>query len=240
MSARPLFFKPMKIDEHKIKALHKVSLFRDLSPKDIREVLPFIQEKTCPKGEVVFSVGESCRRIIIVYQGRVKIFKSSPSGKEQILEVLESGDTCACHPGSSEWSCSSSAQTLTKSVLWILDRTHYVKLVQSNSKLAAMLTEIFARRLCHFASLIESVSLDQPRDRLVKFLLDYHDNHQGLDDPMSIPLTHEEIAQRIGLARETVTRQLQALKKAGMIEIHPQRIAIPDPAALKCLINCSL
>lgn len=227
----------VRMDSERLEAMHRVSLFQDLSESELHDIAPLIQERTYDKGEILYHVGEPCRRIIIIYRGRVKVVKSSSSGKEQILEVLEEGDTCACNSGSSEWICSASAETLTETVVWILDRAHYVKLLQSNSKLMNMLNHIFAQRLCRFSSLIESVALEGPKQRLVRFLLNYHDDHKAADQPLEIALTHEEISQRIGLVRETVTRQLQALKKANVIDILPHRIVILSPAALKRLMD---
>lgn len=168
--------------------IHNISLFRDLSLKEKRSIVPTIVRKKFQKDEIISTAGESCQEIFFVLSGRVKIFRASLNGREQILEILGSGDTCACNPGAAQWSCSSSAQAMTDCELGILSRNQYVQLVKINSTLAQALTRIFAQRLCRMSSLVEEVSLDAPDKRLIKFLLNMSESAPG------ITFTHEEIA----------------------------------------------
>src|SRR3989338_5939761 len=157
--------------------LNDIVLFRDLPTEEKNAIGKRLREETFKKGEILFSEGTVCERILIVQSGRVKIFRLSSLGLEQILEVLGSGDTCACNPGQAHWSCSSSAQALTDCTVWTLSRFNYIQIVKSNSRLAHTLNRIFAERLCRFSSLIETVSMDDPRKRLIKFILELA-NHQ--------------------------------------------------------------
>ncbi|MDP2654414.1 MAG: Crp/Fnr family transcriptional regulator [Candidatus Omnitrophota bacterium] len=213
-----------------------IPLFRGLSPQDLRAIQSCLIEKRLTKGQFLYTEGDGCQRILIVRSGRIKIFKMSAEGREQILEVLNAGDTCACNPGKQNWCCSSSAQALTDCVVWYLPREQYVRLVQDNSRLSRALIQLLAERLFRFGSLIEQVSLNDTQKRLARFILDMNENsvakrnHQNL---VSIPFTRGEIAQRVGSTRETVTRHLNAFKKAGYVEILPGEILIRDVEGLR-------
>ncbi len=207
--------------------IQNISLFRDLSLKEKQAIAPTIIRKIFEKNKVISTAGESCREIFFVLSGRVKIFRTSLNGREQILEILGSGDTCACNPGATQWSCSSSAQAMSDCELGIVSRSQYVQMVKSNSTLAQALTRIFAQRLCRMSSLVEEVSLDAPEKRLIKFLLNMSESVPG------ISFTHEEIAQRLGLVRETVTRHLKKLKDKALVDLKPPRILICDKEALE-------
>ena len=135
------------------------------------------------------------------------------------------------NPGVSKWNCSSSAAAITPCRVWFLSREHYVRLVQTNQKVSQALAKLFAERLQCFGSLIEEVSLKDSKKRLVKFLLDIKPSSGEL------PLTREEIAQRIGTARETVARYLSQLQRAKLIGIESRRIVILDEPGLKKLIS---
>ena len=216
--------------------LKNVSLFQNHSLKELELLKKVLKEKKFRKGEMLFGESQSCENIIIVKSGRVKIFRLSSAGQEQILEVLLPGDTCACNPGNPAWACSSSAQALSDCSVWTLARGHYVQMVKSNSHLMQSLTAIFAKRLCKFCSLIEQVSLDSPQQRVVKFLLDMLNSEECnsvQEFCIYLPFTHEEIASRLGLARETVTRQLAKLKKSKLIQINARQITIRDLKGLK-------
>lgn len=178
--------------------------------------------------------------------GRVKLYRIASSGREQILETLEAGDTCACNPGASAWNCLSTAEATTRSVVWFLSREEYVRMVETNMHLAHTLNRLFAERLQCFTSLIEEVSLKDARKRLVKFLLDMHarkKNDGGAPaggkggDVLFIPFTREEIAQRLGTARETVARYLSQLKSEGLIEIKPYQIIIRNKEGLRKILE---
>jgi len=216
--------------------LTDVPLFQDLSASELRAVRPALREKAFCKDEIIHMAGNSCETILIVMSGQVKVFRSTPDGKEQVLEVLNPGDTCACHPGSEEqWSCANMSQALTDCRVWLLARREYVRLVNTNHRLTHKLNRIFAERLCRFSSLIEDISLENPEKRLARFILDMA---QSLPSTKSeeLKFTHEEVAQRIGLVRETVTRHLNKLKRLGLIDLKPSRIIIRDQKGLKKLI----
>jgi CRP/FNR family transcriptional regulator len=220
-------------------SLKDVPLFQGLSPTELTAVKECLIEKKFEKGEMLFHEGALCERVFIVQEGRVKIYRTASSGREQTLETLGVGDTCACNPGNLNWSCQSSAEALTPCKVWFLSRDNYVRMVQTNAKVSQALNRLFAERLRCFGSLIEEVSLKDSKKRLVKFLLDMlaeSESKGGKGQTLLIPFTHDEIAQRIGMARETVTRQLHQLKDQKMVDIGPRAIVIRDKEGLKKLL----
>ena len=196
-------------------------------------------EKSFGKGEHLHGESDACERIFIVQKGRVKVYRTASSGREQILEMLGPGDTCACNPGTAVWTCTSTAEAVTPCTVWFLSRTDYLRMVQDNSKISQTLNRIFADRLRCFSSLIEDVSLKDAKKRLVKFLLDMLDGKPlalKANDVLFLPFTREEIAQRIGTARETVARYLYQLKRSKLIDIKPHQIIIRNQEGLKKLL----
>lgn len=219
--------------------LGRVPLFSGLSSGQIKMMEGAIKERAFLKGDILFFDGKPCDQIVIVKSGRVKVFRTASSGREQILEVLDPGDTCACNPGASAWCCSSSSQALTDCEVWILPREKYAAMVKSNSQMSHALNDLFAKRLQKLSSLIEEVSLDEPSRRIAKFIFDLSavdEDVKGSPTISELPFTHEEIAHRLGLVRETVTRHLQHLKKAGLIDLKPRKIIIVDRKGLESLL----
>lgn len=186
--------------------------------------------------------GRSCERIFIVQRGRVKVYRTTSAGREQILESLNPGDTCACNPGTREWCCTASAEALADTAVWYLSREDYVRMVESNSKLARTLNHLFAERLQNLNRLVEQVSLMDSKKRLIKFILDLQADGiakrkiSKSSNVIFIPFTREEIAQRLGIARETVARQLYHLKDSGLIDIKPKQIVVLDREGLDKLL----
>lgn len=220
--------------------LKKISLFHGLNDAEISTVATCLREKEFQKGEILYAEGDPCQRVFIVETGRVKVFRMTSSGREQILETLGPGETCACNPGSPSWVCSTSAQAATDCKVWFFSRMDYVRMVQSNLKFTHALNQLFADRLKCFSQLIEEVSLKDTKKRLVKFLLDMHTSKNNGKYPINtlfIPFTRQEIAQRIGAARETVARQLYQLKRQKLIDIKPHQIIIINREGLEKILS---
>ncbi len=218
-------------------ALKDVSLFHGLSALELDAVKAQLREKDFAKGEILFSEGRPCEKVFIVRQGRVKVFRMSSSGKEQILETLGPGDSCACNPGSCEWHCGSSSEALTDCKVWFIPRDFYVKLSQKSTNFSHALNHLFAERLGKFSSLIEEVSLKDVKKRLIKFILDMQKDKKGIaSDLLFVPFTREEIAQRLGTSRETVARYLAQLKRSKLIDIKPSQIVILNKEGLAKLL----
>lgn len=221
-------------------SIKDIPLFQGFSQSELDAVKACLKEKSFQKGELLFNEGKPCERIFIVREGRVKLYRIASNGREQILENLNPGETCACNPGAQVWCCTSTAEAVTPCKVWFLSREDYVRMVQTNSKVSQTLNHLFAEKLQAFSSLIEEVSLKDVKKRLVKFLLEMHcerEKKYGKGDALFIPFTREEIAQRIGSARETVVRYLTQLKKAKLIDIKPHQIVIRDKEGLEKLLE---
>ena len=216
--------------------LREIPLFQGLSESELTSVKACLREKSFTKGELLFREGSLCERIFVVQSGRVKLYRTASSGREQILEMLSPGDTCACNPGTTAWSCLSTAEAATDCSVWFLSRDDYIRMVQASPKLTHTLNRVFADRLRCFTTLIEEVSLKDVKKRLVKFLLDMLAEKKEKSDVLFVPFTREEIAQRVGAARETVARNLYSLKRAKLIDIKPYQIVIKNKKGLEKLL----
>lgn len=211
-------------------------MFQGLAKGELQDIKSRLKEKSFEKGEILFHEGRLCERVFIVQSGRVKLYRTASSGREQILETLGAGDTCACNPGSSVWDCSTTAEALTACSVWYLSREEYVRMVDSIPKISQALSRLFADRLKSLSCLVEEVSLKDVRKRLIRFLLDMLTEKKGPGETLFIPFTREEIAQRLGAARETVARHLHGLKRLKLIDIKPYQIVIRDKERLQKLL----
>ena len=218
-----------------------ISLFKDLTCREKEDLSRRLKQAFYKRGEILFSEGEECRHVFIIDHGRVKITRCSEDGREQILEVLKDGDSCACHPGCLPWHCQATAEALTDVSVWRMSRRDYSEMVQHNSRLSKALNEIFAKRLCHFSRLISTLSLDPPEKRIIRLLLHISSLERddcGHDTCDCVLLTQEEIARRLGLVRVTVTRRLHQLKERGLIRQHQnKRLEILDRAGLQAMLE---
>lgn len=222
--------------------LKSIPLFAGLSESDLEALTPCLHEKNFAKGEMLFMAGASCERVFIVQSGNVKVFRTSAeTGREQVLETLGPGQTCACHTGEDEdLDCSSSGEALTDCRVLYLSTPDFVRLTQSKPEIAKALNRIFSGRLRCLANLVEGVALMDVRSRLIRFLLDWPEKKGAAkkgESVLELTLTREEIARRIGTARETVARTLHQLKEEGLIEVEAHAVVIKDRSRLKASLS---
>jgi CRP/FNR family transcriptional regulator len=217
-------------------SLKQIPLFQGLSEEALSEIQSCLREASFGKGEALFREGTPCERIFIVREGRVKLCRVSSEGKEQILQRLGPGDTCACHPGSSDWACLATAEALTPCTVWLLSRNDFARMLGKHPQLAQALNRLLAERLRCFGALATEISLKSVKARLVKFLLAMLASNKEKGNVLFIPFTRQEMAQSIGASRETVTRHLHNLKRQKLIDIKPYQIIIRDKEGLENLL----
>lgn len=216
-----------------------IPFFHELSKVELKALSTCLIEKSFDKGQVIHNEGTDCTVLFFVKAGRVKVYRSSSEGREQIFEVLKPGDTCACNPGEISWHCGSTAEALEDCILWFLPREKYLRMIQENSKVMHSLNALFAKRLQCFSNIIEEVTLKDTKKRLIKFLLDMldHRNSPQKGNVLFIESTREEIAQRLGTARETIARHISDLKRKKLIDVKPYQIIILNKEGLQALLK---
>jgi CRP/FNR family transcriptional regulator len=220
-----------KVNIKNITDLQNVPMFHGLTAKELEYLTPCLIEKSFKKDDMIVFSGDLCRGVLIVRSGRIKLSCLSSSGKEQVLETFQDGQTCACHTEDIAWQCPGNVQAATDCSLWFLPIDNYGQLVKNHPRMLKKLNTILASRLCHFSDLIKRISLDAPQERLAKFILDTMEKKNRF--PQYPNFTHDEIAQRVGLTRETVTRYLNKFKRSKLITIRSQEITIINSEKLR-------
>jgi CRP/FNR family transcriptional regulator len=210
--------------------LHSIPYFRALDSEEIKRTVKETLEHSFAKGEVLFLEGEPCRGLYIVKTGWIRIFKSSPEGREQVLLTAGEGTTFNDVPVFDGGPNPASASALEPSTVYIIPRETLLSLV-ADSPVARSIIELFAARLRHLTTVVEDLSFRSVVSRLAKMLLDLAVAEGGRSP---IPrLTQDEMATIVGSVRDVVGRALKALEKTNAIKIEGQHILVTDPEKLK-------
>lgn len=191
---------------------------------------------TChPKGTVLFLEGQPSRGVFILSSGRVKLFTSSADGKPFILRFAEPGEILGLAGTVSGRPYEASAEATQPTQTSLVRREHLVDIIRRNSRFAehvAMhLGESYCSAIAGVRSLVFSRSATQ---KLAVFLLDWCESNRPEDAASATcTLTHEHIAQAVGISRETVTRLLSGFKKKGLIQWRGSNLVLRDRTALE-------
>jgi CRP-like cAMP-binding protein len=221
--------------------LRKVAIFADLSESELQ----FLAERAVPRdfetGDIVFSEGEPCAGLFIVETGALRIFKSSPSGREQVLSVEGPGSSVAELPvfDGGNYPASTSAAVQTR-VLFVSKQDFY-SLCLVHPKVALKVLKVVGARLRRLVGIIEELSFTTVRSRLVSFLLriarEGKKTARGMEG--QLPASNQELASHIGTVRELVSRNLSRLQAEGLIMMEGKTVVVPDVAKLQAELEGS-
>lgn len=218
------------MDEQTTQALRRVSLFSELPERVLRRLAEVAVRRTYEPGEVIILEGEPCRDVYFIAEGWVRVLRTAPDGREQVLVRL--GPSSALNtvpPFLPQKVNHATVQAWTPAVLYILPVPDFLRLVDEYPELARVLLKDFARRLDHLTRLVEDLSLRTVRERLARFLLE----HAGEEAAVARRWTQEEIAAQIGTVREVVARTLRAFADTGLLKIEGHRIILLDRERLE-------
>ncbi len=203
--------------------------FSGLLPHEWEEVKALLREKTLASGELAFMEGERSPGIFFLKAGRVKIFKTSPEGKEQVLRIMNPGDSFNDVPVFDEGPNPASAQGMGPSVVCLLRTQDTVALIGKYPALSLGIIRVFASRLRQLTTLVEDLSFRHVTSRLAKILLmQVEEAGKG----RSLHLTQQDLASMVGTAREVVVRSLRSMEEQGIVKRERHQLVILDLEAL--------
>jgi len=212
-----------------IDILRKTPLFGTLPDDDLRRLDGLAVSRRFAKKEVVFREGDRADGFFIVASGKVKVFKLSGEGKEQILHVLEAGQTFAEAVIFEGGGYPAHAEALTDTVLLFLPKRPFVDLLERHPKVAIRMLASLSRWLKRMTDLAESLSLKDVETRLV-FYLSEELKARGIPAKdgaeFELAIGKNVLASRLGTVPETFSRTLKKLQNDGLIDVRGKRIRI--------------
>ncbi|KAB2887413.1 MAG: Crp/Fnr family transcriptional regulator [Desulfobulbaceae bacterium] len=208
------------------------SLFQGLPEKDIDQIVAIAIERSYQKGESIFFEGEPGNGFYMVGEGKVKIFKMSLGGKEQILHIFGEGEIFGEVPVFHGMPFPASSETLAATRLLFFPRDAFVTLVTRNPSIALNMLAVLSMRLRRFTVQIENLSLKEVPARLAGYLL-YLLEEQGREDYVELEISKGQLASLLGTIPETLSRIFAKMSEEGLIEVAGRRINILDRPGLE-------
>ena len=183
------------------------------------------------KGRLIFSEGEPGNGFYIVETGKVKIFKLSFEGKEQILHIYGPGKAFGEVPVFEGNNFPASAMAMAKSEIIFIPRDKFVELIAETPGLAMNMLGMLSMRLREFTIQIENLSLKEVPARLASYILTLSHEHDKTEK-VSLPISKAQLANLIGTTPETVSRVFKKMTEASLIGVEGRIITIHDHDAL--------
>jgi CRP-like cAMP-binding protein len=220
--------------------LRRCPLFAGLKEEDLKKIKAIASLKQVGKKEVLFSDGEEAKGFYVILSGKIKLYKISPEGKEQILHVVSAPDAFAEAALFLEGSYPAFAEALIDSQLLFFPKRDFIHLIERNPQLSINMIVSLSHFLRRFASLIEELSLKEVSSRIAKYLIDLSlkSAKEGkIPKEVELDLSKTQLASKLGTISETLSRTLAKMKAKGIIDVKKNRILILNRGALEELAS---
>jgi CRP-like cAMP-binding protein len=219
----------------KVEALRHIPYFAQLGQEELAYVAALSVERHYDRGDPILLEGEMGGALHYVRSGLVKVYKTSPGGKEQVLRLIAAGNTFNDVPALDGGPNPASAAAMEPSIIYFIRRAELHKLIVARPEVAAAIVQTLASALRHLVALVEDLSLRHVTARVAKILLDQEGASQQAQ--RAYHLMQQEMAALAGTAREVVGRSLKELEVAGAIEMRQGRAVVLNPERLRLLAS---
>lgn len=209
----------------------ELDIFQGLSQRQTERLAQITSTRKVNKGEIIFLAGEEAKGFYGVASGMVRIFRSSPSGKEQILHVFGPGFVFAEVAVLKGRVFPADAQALEDSELLFFPREAFRRMLAEDPDMAMEMLALLAMRLRTFVHKIEELSLKEVPARLAAYLLLLRASQDS--DQLRLDLPKGQIAAYLGTIQETLSRTLKRLAKEGIIDVQGKTVTILDKKSLE-------
>ena len=209
-------------------------LFGGLDNEQLDRLEEISREMSFDRNAPIFWEGDEGNGLYIVSTGKIKIFKVSPEGKEQILHIYGPGQPFGEVPVFSGQHFPANAQTVEKSRLLFFPRQAFIDLITAHPSLALNMLAMLSMRLRQFTVQVENLSLKEVPGRLASYLLYLSEELASAND-IRLPISKGQLASLLGTIPETLSRILGKMSAQGIITVQGAEIAVNDRTALEDL-----
>ena len=220
--------------------LERTALLSNLSQQELQLLAARTVRKHLSEGELLFSEGEPCAGLHIIAQGKVRIFKTSVGGREQVLALNGPGETVAELPVFDGGPYPASAMAVEDTEIAFISRRDFHAYCLEHPEVALKVLTVVGGRLRRLVGIIEELSFTTIRQRLISALLklaqtEGKKTERGIE--FQLPATHQELASQLGTVRELISRNLMRLQAEGLLEVDARQIVVKDMKGLSALIE---
>ena len=215
----------------KTEALSQIALFAALSETEVRVLAQRAVERRFSPDEMLFWEGEPCAGIFLIVDGSVKIFRSSAGGRELMLAIETAPSTVAELPLFDGGPYPASVRAVGPVVSLFINKNDFQQVCRQYPDVALKVLAVVGKRLRHLVGLVESMTFGSVTQRLARLLLET--SKGAASTTFDLPITHQELASRLGTVREVVSRNLARFRAEGMVRMQGHQVQILDRAKLE-------
>lgn len=222
--------------------LGKTALLSNLSQAELQTLASRTVRKLFSAGELLFSEGEPCNGLHIIARGKVRIFKTSVNGREQVLAVNVPGESIAEVPVFDGGPFPASASAVEETEIAYVSRRDFQAYCMEHPEVSLKVLTVVGTRLRKLVGIIEELSFTTIRQRLISVLIKLAQSEGkntagGIE--IQLPGSHQELANQLGTVRELISRNLARLQAEGLLVVDARQILVRDIKGLSALLDAN-
>jgi CRP/FNR family transcriptional regulator len=219
-----------------LEILARIPLVRHLSGRLQDEVAAAGMERAVARGEILFHEGEPAEAMFSVLEGRIKLVRTSPHGKEMLLHLVRPGESFAEAALFGDRTYPATAEGVSDGRVWVLPRRRLLELIHRNPDLGVALVASVSMWTRTLAAKLQLLTQRRVEERLALFLLGRAAG-DSLAEGDEILLTDPKhlIAAQLGTAPEVLSRTLRRLEEDGILESRSRGVRVVDLERLRAL-----
>jgi CRP-like cAMP-binding protein len=226
----------MRQQENIAKWLTAIPFFKDLSKEELVPFAEAAQLRLYKQKRYVFMDGDQLDRVFFIHHGKVKIYKTDPTGKEYIIYILEPGDMFPNAGFFSQSNFRANAKVLEDTNLIVMPIKNFEALLISQPKLCIKFLKALGERIDDLGGRLEAQMLHNTYEQIILLLIRLcQSNGEKIAKgyKLKTKFTNSDLAKMIGTSRESVCRTLNLLKEKGYIFLSEEGLYIIDKDSLK-------
>jgi len=226
-------FQPAPVEAPLLQRMDAFPFARGLSADGRRRLLAGMAAKGIGAATHLLDRGTLCEALLLVERGSIRVYTTSPSGREITLYKVHPGESCVLGTASvlRQVGYPAQAEVAEDCTALAVPSVLFRDLFSAEPSLQRFVVDLFSDRLAHLMLLVDDVAFKKVDERLAHFLL-----QEAARDPAAlypIQMSHDQIASQLGTAREVVSRLLAAFESEGLIRSERRLVRVKDLAGLR-------
>lgn len=200
----------------------KVPIFENLNRDELVEIVNKINHKEFNKGDVIFTEGNIANTLYFINEGKIKLYKYTKDGKEQILHILSEGDFFGELELIKPSKYGFNSKAIEDAKICTLTKEEMKDIMMKNPEIGIKVLETVGERLSKVENLVQNLATNDVDSRMAYLIIElmekYGENVEG-NISVKLPISREDMASYIGVTRETISRKLKKLEDENLIKI---------------------
>lgn len=211
-----------------------VPIFNHLSNEDMNKIASLVKHKEIKKNQFLYMEGDNSSGLYVLHSGKIRIYKISSSGKEQLIRILKPGDFTGELSLFQTTNQNAFAQATKDSKVCMIAQNDLHKLLQTYPDISIKILSEFAQRLNDAENQALSISSQSVISRIANYLLDLSEEQDS--NIIQLPMMKKDLSSYLGTTAESISRNLKKLSNFKIISVKKNKIEILNIEELEDLV----